>query len=87
VAPSLLAKSRKNAARIEPDCDLNDRIPVRAALDEGVKLAKLFEMVIDFDRPAVAAIAHYRHPAEMLVRVVHQNEPSRPLVLDSRTLP
>jgi hypothetical protein len=39
----------RGAARIEPDRDLDDRTPVRAALDQRVKLAKLFEMVVDFD--------------------------------------
>jgi hypothetical protein len=37
------------AARVEPDLD--DRTPAGAALDQRVKLAKLFEMVVDFDPP------------------------------------
>jgi hypothetical protein len=31
--------------------DLDDRTPAGAALDQRVKLAKLFEMVVDFDPP------------------------------------
>jgi hypothetical protein len=45
-------------------------------------------MVVDLDRPALAAIAHYRHLAEMLGQVVLRNcaiAPAR--VLDIKALP
>ena len=45
----------RGALRVEPHDDRLDRVPIGAALDQTLQLAKLVEVMVDLDRPGLGA--------------------------------